>query len=88
VTPFFCRHSRTAAKRAGPPLPGAEAAEPVEEVPVEVELLAEALVLEDVPPEEPPHAVRQTHASSRISRAPAACLRLAVLVWGIELLCR
>ncbi|MFZ1155618.1 MAG: hypothetical protein WAN93_12010 [Solirubrobacteraceae bacterium] len=93
VTPFFCKHSRIAAKRAGPralpvvgvfaPVDGALVevvpAPLVEVVPVEAPVEA-ALVLEDVLLEEPPHAARPTQASNRISRAAAAGLRPLVLV--------
>jgi hypothetical protein len=92
--PFFRRHSRIAAKRAEPrPTPGVEVLEPVDEVPVDEVPVEEApveaaLVLEDVVLDEPPHAARPIQASNRINMAAAAGLRLLVLVWGMELLCR
>jgi hypothetical protein len=87
--PFFRRHSRIAAKRAEPrPTPGVEVLEPVDEVPVEEAPVEAALVLEDVVLDEPPHAARPIQASNRINMAAAAGLRLLVLVWGMELLCR
>jgi hypothetical protein len=105
--PFFCRHSRIAAKPAGPRPPAGVVALPVEEVPEEevpveevpVEEVPEeevpeeapveaALALEDVVLDEPPHAAKPIQASSRMTRAAAACLRPLVWVWGMELLCR
>jgi hypothetical protein len=61
---------------------------PVEDVPVEeVAPVAAALLLEDVL-DEPPQAARPTQASNKISSAATAGLRLRVVMWGMELLCR
>ena len=97
--PFFCKHSRIAAKRAEPrPPPDEGAFAPVEDVPLEdVPVVEEpveavpvdaALVGEDVVLEEPPHAASPMQASSRINRAAAAVVRLLVFASGMKLLCR
>jgi hypothetical protein len=95
--PFFCRHSRIAAKRparrpggvAVVAVEGVVVLEPVEAVPVEVLAVAPVeAALEDVPLEEPPQAVRPMQASNRIDRTAAAGLRRRLWVWGMELLCR
>jgi hypothetical protein len=82
VTPFFCRHSRKAAKRAEPlALPGAPRVvevDPVEDVPEAVPVDA-ALALEDVVlDDELPQAAKPRQASNRTTTAAAAGLRLRV----------
>jgi hypothetical protein len=64
--PFFCRHSRTAAKRP-PAAPG---------VPPVVGVVALAFVVEVVVLEEPPHAANTRLASTRTSTAVAGLLLL------------
>ena len=81
--PFFCRHSRMAAKRAEPrPLPGDPGVvdvDPVEEVPEAVPVAA-APELEDVVlDDELPQAAKPRQASNRTTTAAIAGLRLRVL---------
>ena len=83
VMPFFCRHSRRAAKRAEsrplPGVPGVVDVDPVEDVPeaapVEAALALEDVVLDD----ELPQAARLRQASNRTTTAATADLRLRVL---------
>jgi hypothetical protein len=74
VIPFFCRHSRISAKRAGLRL--APVLVPVEETPVEdvpeVLPVAAALALEEVVLDDPPHAANPIQASSNMIEKAAA----------------
>jgi hypothetical protein len=68
--------------------PGVVDVDPVEDVP-EAAPVEAALALEDVvPDDELPQAARPREASNRTTTTATAGLRLRVLVWGMELLCR
>jgi hypothetical protein len=73
VIPFFCRHSRSAAKRLAPVAPLALAV-------VEVVELAFALVLVEGLLDELPHAARQRLASTTRTKAATVGVRLRLLL--------
>jgi hypothetical protein len=100
LTPFFCRHALNLDWAvAGAPVGEVLVDDVLPEVVVGVAVVVEApfataLVLEAVPEELPPHALRLTLASVRMTRAPAVRLPVplrvsrAFSIVGIELLIR